>query len=74
MGDYLSLMVEDSGRETVRVRVKRSDRAGIGLKNTQERLSVLYDDDYEFNTTDSELGGFKVDIKLPLQFAENNDD
>ncbi len=74
MGEYLSLTVEDSGRETVRVRANRSDRVGIGLKNTQERLSVLYDDDYEFNTTDSELGGFKVDIKLPLQYVENNDD
>lgn len=73
-GDYLRLCVEDSGRETVRVATNKSGRAGIGLKNTQERLSVIYDDDYEFKTTDSDLGGFRVDIKLPLQPKEIGDE
>ena len=73
-GDYLHLVVEDSGRETVRVDHRRSGRAGIGLKNTQERLSVIYDDDYQFKTTDSDLGGYRVDIKLPLQPKEIGDE
>ena len=68
--NYVVLTVEDSGKETVRANTGHANKLGIGLKNTQERLSVIYDDDFEFSTSDSDLGGFKVSIKLPLHAKE----
>lgn len=68
--EYVVLTVEDSGKETVRASVSHSNKLGIGLKNTKERLSVIYDDDYQFTTSESDLGGFKVVIKLPLLAKE----
>ena len=69
-GDSLILSVEDSGKETMREIKRSSDRIGIGLKNTQERLSVIYADNFRFTTSDSDLGGFKVEIELPLHVKE----
>ena len=48
--------------------VIKSEKAGtgIGLKNTQERLALVYGDDALLTTID-EANQFKVDIKLPWE-------
>lgn len=40
-------------------------KSGIGLKNIQERLKIIYGDDFEFEILSS--NGFKVNIYIPLK-------
>ncbi len=69
-GEFLNLAVEDSGCETNKSNNSQTKHTGIGIKNTQERLSVIYDDNFVFKTSESKLGGFKVTIQLPMLAKE----
>ncbi|MDG1693973.1 MAG: histidine kinase [Porticoccaceae bacterium] len=40
--------------------------AGIGLKNTDERLREFYNDDYELNLDNTSDGGLCVTLKIPI--------
>lgn len=42
---------------------------GIGLKNTRERLSHFYRDDYILSAEPLAMGGFEVFIRIPYQTA-----
>ena len=70
----MQLIVEDSGKEAIRAAKCPNNGVGIGLKNTKERISVIYQDDYKFETMDSSLGGFKVEMKLPITAKEITDE
>jgi len=37
----------------------------LGLKNVQQRLKNIYEDDHEFTIGGSEFGGFTVEMNLP---------
>jgi len=37
----------------------------LGLKNVQQRLKNIYEQDHEFNIGESETGGFTVEMNLP---------
>jgi sensor histidine kinase YesM len=39
--------------------------AGIGLKNTDERLKQFYQDDYELRLDNTKEGGFRVQLRVP---------
>jgi LytS/YehU family sensor histidine kinase len=68
-GQKLHLSVDDSGDE----KLINSDNVidifnkGVGLKNTDQRLKILYGDDYSMSVVRSELGGIKTQIIIPLE-------
>jgi sensor histidine kinase YesM len=39
--------------------------AGIGLKNTDERLKQFYQDDYELRLDNTKESGFRVRLRVP---------
>lgn len=43
---------------------------GVGLKNTEQRLKILYGDDYSMSISGSDLGGIKTQIIIPLEYLE----
>lgn len=65
----LLLSVEDSGSERLGVSsdtLELSESgAGIGLRNTRERLKNLFSNDFELQVTDSPLGGLCFSVAIP---------
>lgn len=65
----LVLSVEDSGSERLEVSsdtLELSESgAGIGLRNTRERLKNLFSNDFELQVTDSPLGGLCFSVAIP---------
>ena len=43
----------------------------LGLKNVQQRLKNIYDEDHEFSKGGSETGGFEVEMNLPAYTPEH---
>ena len=41
---------------------------GVGLRNTRERLSVIYEDRHRFATLDNKPG-LRIELGLPLEVA-----
>jgi hypothetical protein len=41
----------------------------VGLRNTRERLAVLYGPNHRFSVINS-LPGLRIDMALPLEFGE----
>ncbi len=73
-GDMLSIDVEDNGVGPSTRRVKDRNRGtGLGLSNTATRLNHLYGDRYTFETGIGDLGGFRVQLSLPLELAQKDD-
>jgi hypothetical protein len=48
---------------------KKQSGHGIGLKNTEERLSHFYQTHYEMHVLEPESGGFEVAITIPYECA-----
>jgi LytS/YehU family sensor histidine kinase len=46
---------------------ERTDRRGIGLANTEERLRELYGASAQLELREPAAGGVTVEIKLPLR-------
>jgi two-component system LytT family sensor kinase len=64
--DEVVLVVSDNGPG---IRLDRGDTlpgAGIGLKNTRDRLRAFYGDAYTFDLLNGETGGLAVSIRLPM--------
>ena len=65
----LVLSVEDSGSEPLGVSSDTLELfepgAGIGLRNTRERLKNLFSNDFELLVTDSPLGGLCFSVAIP---------
>lgn len=65
----LVLSVEDSGSERLGVSsdtLELSESgAGIGLRNTRERLKNLFSNDFDLQVTDSPLGGLCFSVAIP---------
>jgi len=45
-----------------------SERRGVGLRNTRERLAVLYGENHRFAVLNSHPG-LRIDMALPLETA-----
>lgn len=61
--DERQLAVHDDG---VGLRNSRPD-SGLGLKNTRERLAVLYGDQHQFKLRSVPNGGTRAEITIPLR-------
>ena len=66
---FMTIEITDTGpgRAKTNVAAKRQASSGIGLRNTRDRLQAFYGDRYEFNLESAADGGFRVEIKLPLE-------
>jgi two-component sensor histidine kinase len=67
----LKLSVSDNGKKPVDFSLveNKSGRRGIGLANTQSRLQQLYGKEQSLSIGQGELGGWTVEIALPLHPA-----
>ena len=63
----LELSDTGSGKTVDRNKIKGKTGRGVGLRNIDERLKVLYTDNYVFNLHVKPSGGLKTIIKLPLE-------
>jgi len=66
----LALSDTGSGARVDRNKVKGKASRGVGLRNIDERLKVLYADDYVFNINVIPSGGLETIIKLPFESIE----
>jgi two-component system LytT family sensor kinase len=66
-GSMLELAVADDGPGLSQGATPRSGR-GVGLRNTRERLAVLYEDRHRFASLDNKPG-LRIEIGLPLEMA-----
>jgi len=64
---YLELSVIDDG-PGMREGTPTSERRGVGLRNTRERLTVLYGDNCRFAVLNAHPG-LRIDMALPLERA-----
>lgn len=68
--DLVSLFVEDSGSENASIDTElnctEKAGAGVGLRNSRERLKGLYGARACLSTSQSQLGGLKVSISFPV--------
>jgi len=46
---------------------ERPNGHGVGLRNTQERLQVLYGDDHVFEIAKREPRGLQIHMRLPFE-------
>jgi two-component system, LytTR family, sensor kinase len=70
-GSMLELAVADDGpglSSSSAVGTASGAGRGVGLRNTRERLAVLYDDRHRFATIDNKPG-LRIELGLPLELA-----
>lgn len=73
-GDMLCIDVEDNGVGPSTRHVRERNRGtGLGLANTATRLNHLYGERYTFETGIGDLGGFRVQLSLPLELARKDE-
>ncbi len=66
-GEMLELSVIDDG-PGLREDAQPTDRRGVGLRNTRERLAVLYGEQHRFIVLNGHPG-LRVDMALPLELV-----
>ena len=73
-GEHLIIEVKDTGPGIQNDSNALASGPGIGLKNTVDRLSAFYGDNYIFELRSPDTGGMTIYIRLPLekQTAESN--
>lgn len=70
-GHDLLLEVADNGPGmTITNGLPKSSDSGVGLVNTKERLSALYDNNFALVLTHNQPQGLKVNIRIPLQLEK----
>jgi LytS/YehU family sensor histidine kinase len=69
INDKIIMRIKDDGKGTEQDTTQLLS-AGIGLKNVQERLSLLYKDQYTFDIQSAPGLGFEVNISIPYQRQE----
>lgn len=67
-GDRLHLVIRDHG---VGIHDSQTRNAGIGLRNTAERLERLYGEQQSFDIRNAPDGGALVEIRLPFHLASD---
>jgi sensor histidine kinase YesM len=58
-----------SGSKIVKSKMESSTGRGIGLRNTNERLKALYDNDFSVSINLLPLGGLRTTIELPCEYS-----
>ena len=70
-GHDLLLEVADNGPGmSINDGLPKSSDSGVGLVNTKERLSALYDNNFALVLTHNQPQGLKVNIRIPLQLEK----
>jgi two-component system, LytTR family, sensor kinase len=71
IGNQMILSVSDNGKMPVDYPSEeaKSSRHGIGLSNTQARLQQLYGEERLLTVHQGELGGWKVEMRIPIRPA-----
>jgi signal transduction histidine kinase len=64
----LELAVTDDGPGLNGAQVTPAAGRGVGLRNTRERLGVLYEERHRFATMDNKPG-LRIELGLPLELA-----
>jgi sensor histidine kinase YesM len=67
-GSMLELAVTDDGPGLNGTLVTPVAGRGVGLRNTRERLGVLYEERHRFATMDNKPG-LRIELGLPLELA-----
>jgi two-component system, LytTR family, sensor kinase len=67
-GSMLELVVSDDG-PGINTGAAPGAGRGVGLRNTRERLAVLYTDNHRFATLDNKPG-LRIEVGLPLEMTE----
>jgi LytS/YehU family sensor histidine kinase len=62
-----------SGIRVAKSKVASAKGRGVGLRNTNDRLKVLYDDDFSINIDMPPSGGLKTTIELPCEYLSGDD-
>ncbi|MFT5277959.1 MAG: two-component system LytT family sensor kinase [Glaciecola sp.] len=71
----LIIVINDTGATLSRSRIiKRKQKKSVGLENTEQRLSVLYDDDYQLTSIRRTEGGHSTCINMPLELPDLDSD
>lgn len=70
VNERLKLIVSDNGPTKPHTLTNLPD-SGVGLKNIQERLSVLYPNNFVFNAGHSTPSGFQVCMSIPAEYAHH---
>ncbi|KAA1156013.1 MULTISPECIES: sensor histidine kinase [Pseudoalteromonas] len=65
----LSISVLDTGKG---FNTNTNSQRGIGLKNCEQRLSLIYPQNNKFKTGNNELGGAWVNMAIPLERTQEN--
>ena len=68
--DRLIIEISDSGADQESKKTQTEHETGIGLENTEQRLSVLYENDYQINTMRRAEGGRSTCINMPLELSD----
>jgi len=65
---FMVVEITDTGPGSSKTNIasKRETSSGVGLRNTTDRLQAFYGDRFEFNLKSADDGGFKVEMRLPL--------
>lgn len=71
-GKDLLIEITDNGPGTRLVNGHPADRIGVGLRNTQERLQALYDNNYSFVMSDNDPTGLVINIRMPIEKGEEH--
>jgi LytS/YehU family sensor histidine kinase len=67
----LIIEISDTGAGNVqRKPLDLKNETGVGLANTDQRLSVLYDNDYQINTMRRAEGGRSTCINMPFELSD----
>ena len=67
--EWLNIVVSDTGIGEANPSAHNASQSpGIGIKNVEERLRSIYEDNYCFNTVSNEATGFRIEISVPCNF------
>jgi sensor histidine kinase YesM len=58
-----------SGSKIGKSKMESSKGRGVGLRNTNERLKALYENDFSVNIDLLPLGGLRTTIELPCEYS-----
>ncbi len=70
----LTLSDTGSGVTVEKSKVRSSKKRGIGLRNIDERLKVLYDKDYTIDLTTRPSGGLRTTISIPYETEPSSEE
>ena len=67
-GSFMAIVITDTGPGATKANVasNRKTSPGVGLRNTRDRLQAFYGERYKFNVESAIDGGFRVEMRLPL--------